>query len=67
MLFDADNGFPLAILESIEITSRRTAAATAIAAKYLALPDASVATVSGAGIQGRVQIQALARVRVLKR
>lgn len=67
VLCDADNGFPLAIMDSIEITSRRTAAATAIAAKYLARPDASVATVCGAGIQGRVQVQALAKVRELKR
>ena len=65
VLCDADNGFPLAIMDSIEITSRRTAAATAVAAKYLARPDAHVATVCGAGIQGRVQIQALARVREL--
>ena len=65
VLCDADNGFPLAIMDSIEITSRRTAAATAVAAKYLARPDAHVATVCGAGIQGRVQIHALARVREL--
>jgi ornithine cyclodeaminase/alanine dehydrogenase-like protein (mu-crystallin family) len=65
VLCDADNGFPLAIMDSIEITSRRTAAATAVAAKHLARPDARVATVCGAGIQGRVQIQALARVREL--
>lgn len=65
VLCDADNGFPLAIMDSIEITSRRTAAATAVAATYLARPDAHVATVCGAGIQGRVQIQALARVREL--
>jgi alanine dehydrogenase len=67
VLCDADNGFPLAIMDSIEITSRRTGAATAIAAKYLARPNAGVATVCGAGIQGRVQIQALAKVRKLTR
>jgi alanine dehydrogenase len=65
VLCDADNGFPLAIMDSIEITSRRTAAATAVAAKRLARADARVATVCGAGTQGRVQIQALARVREL--
>jgi alanine dehydrogenase len=67
VLCDADNGFPLAIMDSIEITSRRTAAATAVAAKHLARPDAHVATVCGAGIQGRVQVHALARVRELTR
>ena len=67
VLCDADNGFPLAIMDSIEITTRRTAAATAVAAKHLARANASVATVCGAGVQGRAQIQALARVRDLKR
>ena len=67
VLCDADNGFPLAIMDSMEITSIRTGAATAIAAKYLARPDAAVVTVCGAGIQGRVQIHALAKVRPLER
>jgi len=66
VLFDAENGFPLAIMDSIEITSRRTAAATAIAAKHLARRDASIATVCGCGIQGRVQMQALAKVVALE-
>jgi len=35
-LFDAENGRALALLDSIEITIKRTAAATALAAKYLA-------------------------------
>src|SRR5262245_60786110 len=34
-LFDSLNGRPLAVLDSMEITSLRTAAATAVAAKYL--------------------------------
>ena len=38
-LADANNGWPLALLDSIEITRQRTAAATAIAAQYLARPD----------------------------
>src|SRR5688500_14400768 len=37
-LFDGDNGYPLALLDSIEITALRTGAATAVAAKYLARP-----------------------------
>lgn len=61
-LFDADTGEALAILDSTVITSRRTGAATAVAARYLARPDASVATVFGAGEQGDVQTRALARV-----
>ena len=62
LLFDAEQGTPLAILDSIEITSLRTGAATAVAAKYLARKDSKVATVIGCGTQGRVQTAALLAV-----
>src|SRR5215831_3469836 len=62
MLCDGDNGYPLAIMDSIEITILRTGAATAVAAKYLARPESSVATICGCGNQGRVQLRALSRV-----
>jgi len=66
-LCDAGTGTPLALLDSTEITVVRTGAATAVAAKYLARPDAAVVTVCGCGLQGRVQLRALARVRALRR
>ncbi len=59
ILFDGDNGSPLAILDSIEITLQRTGAAVAVAARHLAQPDSSVVTVCGCGQQGRVQLRAL--------
>jgi alanine dehydrogenase len=62
VLCDAQNGRPLAVLDSIEITASRTAAATAVAAKYLARKDSRIATICGCGDQGRVQVQALAQV-----
>ena len=65
-LFDAENGTPLALLDSIEITSQRTAAATAVAARYLARPDASRVTICGCGEQGRSQLRALIRVRGIR-
>jgi len=65
VLSDADDGYPLAVMDSIEITLKRTAAATAIAAKYLARSDATVAMVCGCGSQARIQLQALAAVRSL--
>jgi alanine dehydrogenase len=65
VLADGRDGFPLAVMDSIEITIRRTGAATAIAARHLARTDASVATICGCGNQGRIQLQALARVRSL--
>jgi ornithine cyclodeaminase/alanine dehydrogenase-like protein (mu-crystallin family) len=51
VLCDAENGYPLALMDSMEITILRTGAATAVAAKYLARPDARVATICGCGNQ----------------
>ena len=59
VVFDAKNGVPLAILDSIDITIKRTAAASAVAAKYLARKESSVATICGCGQQGRAQLRAL--------
>ena len=56
---DAANGSPLAVLDSIDITIKRTAAATAVAAKYLARKDSAVLTICGCGDQGRAQLRAL--------
>jgi alanine dehydrogenase len=67
MLCDADDGRVLALLDSIEVTALRTAAATAVAARYLARRDSWVAAVCGCGVQGRVQLQALATVLPLRR
>lgn len=39
LLCDGENGYPLAIMDSTEITINRTGAAAAIAAKYLARQD----------------------------
>jgi alanine dehydrogenase len=62
ILCDAENGRPLAIMDSREITSLRTGAATAVAAKHLARRDSRTVTVCGCGTQGRVQVKALACV-----
>ena len=67
VLCDAQNGRPLAVMDSMEITASRTAAATAVAAKYLARKGSTVATICGCGDQGRVQLQALAQVLKLQR
>src|SRR5438270_3125473 len=58
LLFDA-GGALLALMDSIEITIKRTGAATAVAARYLARPESQTATISGCGAQGRVQLEAL--------
>ena len=55
VLFDATNGRPLAIMDSISITALRTAAATAVAARYLAPADCDTALVCGCGGQAAAQ------------
>lgn len=56
------NGFPLAVLESSTITSMRTAAATAVAVKYLADPQSSIVTICGSGNQAYLHLKAVKEV-----
>jgi alanine dehydrogenase len=67
ILFDAANGRPLAIMDSISITAIRTAAATAVAAKYLAREECDTILVCGCGGQAASQLQALLSVRTPRR
>jgi alanine dehydrogenase len=67
VLCDAENGSPLAVMDSMEITILRTGAATALAAKYLARADSKTATICGCGNQGRVQLRAIAGVLPIKK
>src|SRR5207237_408082 len=64
---DAENGRSLAVLDSVDITIKRTAAASAVAAKYLARKNSSVATICGCGEQGRAQLSAIHLVLPLKK
>ncbi|MBM3565232.1 MAG: ornithine cyclodeaminase family protein [Alphaproteobacteria bacterium] len=66
VLSDAENGFPLAVMDSASITALRTAAATALAARTLARRDARVATICGLGAQSRAQLRAIMLVRPLE-
>jgi ornithine cyclodeaminase/alanine dehydrogenase len=54
-------------MDSIEITIIRSGAATAVAAKYLALPDAKTITICGCGNQGKISLKGLMKVRQLKK
>jgi alanine dehydrogenase len=67
ILFDATNGRPLAIMDSISITASRTAAATAVAAKYLARPECETVLICGCGGQAAAQLEALLCVRKPRR
>ena len=64
---DGVNGSPLAVMDSIDITIKRTAAASAVAAKYLARSNSSVATICGCGQQAAAQLRAIASVLPLKK
>jgi len=66
-LFSARTGEAIATLEANEFTRLRTAAASAVAADLLALPNAKTLAVFGAGIQARAHAEALARVRRFER
>jgi alanine dehydrogenase len=65
VVMDLERGATLAILDSTLITALRTAAATAVAAKYLARADARSLAVIGCGAQGRATVEALRMVRPL--
>lgn len=66
-LADGSNGVLLAILDSIEVTLRRTAAASALAARLLARPESHTLLVCGCGEQGRAHVAALREVLPLER
>jgi alanine dehydrogenase len=67
ILSDADNGAPLAIMDSMSITALRTAAASAVAVKHLARDECDTALICGCGGQARAQLEALLCVRSPRR
>ncbi|MGD0782724.1 MAG: ornithine cyclodeaminase family protein [Candidatus Aminicenantales bacterium] len=67
LLFDAESGYPLAIMDSSELTRQRTAAGTAVALKYLAPAGAHTLLLCGCGVQGRIHLKYLNEVLRLER
>jgi ornithine cyclodeaminase/alanine dehydrogenase-like protein (mu-crystallin family) len=65
MLFTADTGEPVALVNASALTEIRTAAVSAVATDLLARPDASVAAIIGTGVQGVAHARALAATRSL--
>lgn len=59
-LLDSRSGLPLAVLDGNWVTAVRTAGLSAVAAKRLARPDASVAAFIGCGVQAHSHLQAFA-------
>jgi len=56
---DPETGFPLCVMDCTWITAKRTGAATAVAAKYLARKDSRCLGILGCGVQGRSNLEAL--------
>jgi ornithine cyclodeaminase/thiomorpholine-carboxylate dehydrogenase len=63
VLFDENNGTPLALMDGTYITAARTAATAALSTRALARGDARVLAILGAGVQGHAHLRALPRVR----
>jgi ornithine cyclodeaminase/alanine dehydrogenase-like protein (mu-crystallin family) len=63
LLFRPETGEPLASIDGRLITEMRTAAASAVATKLLARPNASVLAIIGSGVQARSHLEALRLVR----
>jgi alanine dehydrogenase len=62
-MFDAGTGRPLVVMDGTAITAMRTGASAAVAARWLARPDATRLAILGAGVQGRSHLAAFPRVR----
>jgi ornithine cyclodeaminase/alanine dehydrogenase-like protein (mu-crystallin family) len=66
-VYDGEDGRLLAVMDSTEITALRTGAATGVAAKLMARPQAESLMLCGCGVQAGYQIRAVAAARRLRR
>ncbi len=67
MIFGADDGLPLALIDGATLTAIRTAATSAMATDVLARADTATLLVLGCGEQAHRHIDALREVRAFKR
>lgn len=67
LLFEADHGRLLAILDATTVTAIRTAAVSAVATRLLARDDAEDLAILGAGTQGLMHLHAMSIVRPIRR
>jgi ornithine cyclodeaminase/alanine dehydrogenase-like protein (mu-crystallin family) len=59
LLFDAETGLPVCLMEGSWVTALKSGASTTITTAYLARPDAATVTIFGAGTLGRMHLRAL--------
>lgn len=67
LLFDAERGHLQAIMDAAAITALRTAATSGVATRLLAREDAGDLAILGSGVQARTHLQAMQRVRRIRR
>jgi ornithine cyclodeaminase len=67
LLFSAESGELLAVINASAVTAVRTAAVTAVATRALAREDAGDLCVIGAGVQARSHVEAMSHVRPIRR
>jgi alanine dehydrogenase len=67
VLFDARSGLPVAMLDGEELTARRTAGASALAARHLARRDARHLVMVGAGRVAHALVEAYCALRGISR
>jgi ornithine cyclodeaminase/alanine dehydrogenase-like protein (mu-crystallin family) len=67
ILNDPETGLPTAVMDCSWITAKRTGAATAVAARFLARPESEVVGVLGCGVQGRSNVEALRTAFAVKK
>ncbi len=67
ILNDPETGLPLAIMDATWITAQRTAAATAVSAKYLARSGSETLGILGAGVQGFSHFEAMKTLFPIKK
>ena len=66
-LFDPETGATSCIMDGTYVTAVRTAAAAALSVRLLSRADSRIATVIGAGVQGRQHLRLLPLVRNFER
>jgi len=64
-LLDPETGALQAVMDGRYITEARTAAVSAVSARFLAAPGAATLAIIGSGVQARSHLEALAEVRAL--
>jgi alanine dehydrogenase len=67
ILLDEETGFPVALMDGSYLTAMRTGAVSGVATKYMARPDARVATIFGTGVQAFTQVLAVHQARNLEK